>query len=124
MISNRSPIVSLISDATGTLAVGALLETPTDPPPSDSPLFSQGEICLRNGVLISVKMCRVNMTLCQKDTKPLSASIGHKQLLSKLNMRLHFEDYQKVSSMHRKLSLQTCDVRWRLQPRPPSHTSQ
>ena len=54
------------------------------------------------------KMHRIEMTLCQKDVKPFSASIGHKQLASKLNTWVHFEDYQKVSSMYRKLSLRTC----------------
>ena len=33
---------------------------------------------------------------------------------------MHFKDYRKVNSMYRKLSLRTCDARWRLQPRPPS----
>ena len=52
--------------------------------------------------------------------KLFSASIGRKQSVSKLNAWVYFEDYQKVISMYRKLSLRTCDARWRSQPRPPS----
>ena len=87
---------------------------------SKSPLFSQAQTYFRKGVHISVKMHRIVMTLCQKDVKLFSASIGHKHLVSKLNTWVHFEDYQKVSSMYRKLALRTCDARWRSQPRPPS----
>ena len=74
----------------------------------------------RNGVLISVKMRRIEMTLCQKDVKLFSAFIGRKQAVRKLNTWVHFDDYQKVISMYRKLSLWTCDARWRSQHRPPS----
>ena len=35
------------------------------------------------------------MTLCWEDVKSFSASIGHNKLVSKLNMRVHFEYYQK-----------------------------
>ena len=104
----------------GTLAVGPSLETPVNPLSSKSPLFSQAQTYFRKGVHISVKMHRMDMTLCQRDVKQFSASIGHKQLVSKLNTRVHFEDYRKVNSMYRKLSLRTCDARWRSQPRPPS----
>ena len=104
----------------GTLAVGPSLVTPADPLSSESPLFSQAQIYFRNEVHIFVKMHRIEMQLCQKDIKLFSASIGHKYLVSKLNTWVHFEDYKKVSSMYRKLSLRTCDARWRSQPRPPS----
>ena len=119
-ITNRSHGVSLNSNAAGTLAVGASLDTPADPLSSESPLFSQAQTYFRNGVHISVKMRRIEMTLCQKDIKLFSASIGRKQSASKLNTWVHFEDYQKIISMYRKLSLRTCDARWRSQPRPPS----
>ena len=119
-ITNRSHGVSLNSNAAGTLAVGASLDTPADPLSSESPLFSQAQTYFRNGVHISVKMRRIEMQLCQKDVKLFSASIGRKQSASKLNTWVHFEDYQKIISMYRKLSLRTCDARWRSQPRPPS----
>ena len=96
------------------------MDTPADPLSSESPLFSQAQTYFRKGVHISVKMHRIDMTLCQRDVKQFSASIGHKQLVSKLNTRVHFDDYRKVNSMYRKLSLRTCDARWRSQPRPPS----
>ena len=89
---------------------------PADPLSLESPLFSWAQTYFRKGVHISVKMHRIEMTLCQKDVKLFSASIGHKHLVSKLNTWVHFEDYQKVSYMYRKLSLRTCDARWRSQP--------
>ena len=85
----------------GTLAVGLSLDTPVNPLSSESPLFSEAQTYFRKGVHISVKMHRIDMTLCQRDVKQFSASIGH-------------------NSMYRKLSLRTCDARWRSQPRPPS----
>ena len=68
-----APLVS------GTLAVGPLLNMPADPLSSESPLFSQAQTYFRKGVRISVKMHRIDMTLCQSDVKQFSASIGHKQ---------------------------------------------
>ena len=81
-------------------------------------VFAGTNLCPK-WVNISVKMHRIEMTLTQKDVKLFSATIGHKHLVSKLNTWVHFEDYQKVSSLYRKLSLRTCDARWRSQARPP-----
>ena len=64
-----APLVSLNSNAAGTLAVCASLDTPADLVPSESPLFSQAQTYFRNGVLISIKMRRIEMTLCQTDVK-------------------------------------------------------
>ena len=101
------------------------LDTPahTHTHPRSHHCFGRHKHSSEIGFLSPLK-CAESKLHYQKDMKPFSASIGHKQLASKLNTWVHFEDYQKVSSMYRKVSWRTCDAGWRSQPRLPSQEKQ